>query len=214
MYVPDCISKEDLDYFKKAGAGKRVGFGKKAGLVIVDMTRGYTEDIFPNGCSKAGQPAIKANKKLLNLCRELSILTVFTKDFPGSFLETGCWGDKMFPTGVVIPPEAYEFPDELKPNEDEIVMPKAHSSAFFGTQLASILIHERIDTLLVTGMVTSGCVRATAVDAFSYNYKVIVPLECVADRGVISHQVSLFDIDQKYGDVMELSEVLEQLKTL
>ncbi len=85
---------------------------------------------------------------------------------------------------------------------------KSKPSAFFGTPLASMLTYLGVDTLVVTGMVTSGCVRATVVDAFSHNYRVVVPIECVADRSATSHQVNLFDMDMKYADVLPLADVL------
>jgi nicotinamidase-related amidase len=77
-----------------------------------------------------------------------------------------------------------------------------------------MLAYHSIDTVIVTGMVTSGCVRATVIDAFSYNYRVIVPIECCADRGEISHQVNLFDMGMKYADVVPLEEVMKHLATL
>jgi len=91
------------------------------------------------------------------------------------------------------------------------VITKTKPSAFFGTPLASILTYLGIDTIVLGGMVTSGCVRATVIDAFSHNYRVIVPLECVADRSPTSHEVNLFDIDMKYADVLPLAEVLAHL---
>jgi maleamate amidohydrolase len=108
-------------------------------------------------------------------------------------------------------PEAHEIADTIKPEPKDIVVTKSKPSAFFGTPLASMLVYLGVDTLVVTGMVTSGCVRATVIDAFSHNYRVIVPLECVADRSPTSHQVNLFDIDMKYADVLPLADVLAHL---
>ncbi len=96
----------------------------------------------------------------------------------------------------------------------EPVIAKTWPSAFFGTNLASYLIYHRVDTLVVTGMVTSGCVRGTAIDAFSHNYRVIVPQECVADRGQTSHKVALFEIHMKYGDVLPAEAVISELEAV
>ncbi len=96
--------------------------------------------------------------------------------------------------------EANTIADDLAPWPSDVVIVKEKASAFFGPQLVSILNYEDIDTTIFSGMVTSGCVRATAVDSFQYNYKVILPLECVADRGKISRRVNLIDIEQKYPD--------------
>ena len=89
---------------------------------------------------------------------------------------------------------------------------KGKPSAFFGTQLHSMLTYHNVDTLIITGMVTSGCVRATVDDAFSYDYRVIIPEECVADRAEVPHRVNLFDMEMISADVIELEEVLRHLR--
>ena len=111
-------------------------------------------------------------------------------------------------------PKAYEIWPELAPLPDEHVFEKTYPSAFFGTTLASQLVYHSIDTLVVTGTVTSGCVRGTCLDAFNFNYRVVVPEECVCDRGEVSHKVALFEIQMKYGDVVPIDEVLEYLGAL
>ena len=93
-------------------------------------------------------------------------------------------------------------------------MPKRHASAFFGTALASYLIDLKVDTVILVGCTTSGCIRATAVDAFSYNFAVLIPESCVYDRTQTSHDSSLFDLDAKYSDVVTLSEVTTYLETI
>ena len=95
--------------------------------------------------------------------------------------------------------------------DGEVIIPKLRPSGFFGTSLADMLIYHQVDTVIVTGMTTSGCVRATAVDAFSYNFRVVVPEECSGDRAVVSHKVSLFDMHMKYADVVPLEAVLDRL---
>ena len=109
---------------------------------------------------------------------------------------------------------AYEIVPELRPLEHESVIVKSAPSAFFGTDLVSYLVFHNVDTVIVTGTVTSGCVRDTVLDAFNYNYRVIVPVEGVCDRGMTSHKVALFDIHMKYGDVVPMAEVLAYLKTV
>lgn len=109
---------------------------------------------------------------------------------------------------------AYEFWPAVAPRANEYVFDKAYPSAFFGTTLASQLVYDSVDTLIVTGTVTSGCVRGTCLDAFNLNYRVIVPQECVCDRGTVSHKVALFEIHMKYGDVLPLGNVIEYLRTL
>ena len=95
-----------------------------------------------------------------------------------------------------------------------MLLPKKHPSAFFGTPLASYLIDLRVDTLVVTGCTTSGCVRGSVVDAFAYNFRVLVPWDAVYDRSPVSHAVNLFDMSEKYAEVMSLADAMERLEQL
>jgi len=112
---------------------------------------------------------------------------------------------------IMQSPDAFAIWPSLEPRPDEAVIVKTYPSAFFGTTLASQLVYYRVDTLVVTGTVTSGCVRGTCLDAFNLNYRVIVPEECVADRGETSHKVALFEIHMKYGDVVSMAAVEQYL---
>ena len=127
----------------------------------------------------------------------------------GRWLDTGTGAE---PDSPMRNPEAHEIPELIEPAPGEVVLTKSKPSAFFGTQMASLLTYFRVDTTIVTGMVTSGCIRATVVDAFSHNYRVVVPIECVADRSETSHQMNLFDMDMKYADVLPLAEVVAHLR--
>ena len=113
---------------------------------------------------------------------------------------------------LVDDPQATEIDARIAPLQDEIVLVKKYPSAFFHTHLISLLVVDRIDTLIVTGCSTSGCIRATAVDAVSYGYRVVVPEEAVADRWQAPHEANLFDIDAKYGDVLPVAEVITYLE--
>ena len=102
---------------------------------------------------------------------------------------------------------ACEIDARLAPEPGDLVIRKDNASAFFGTHLAAWLIEHRVDTLLITGCSTSACVRATATDARAYRFRAIVPRECVQDRSAAAHEYNLFDIDAKFGDVVDLPEV-------
>lgn len=214
-YLPDIIPPDERARYAKGNMGKRVGFGARPAVLVVDMTRAFTEDRFPLGCSAAGAPCARAIRQLLDAARPLGLPVVYSRyDAFAADAEWGRWLDKgtgAEPSSLMRGPEAHEIADVLKPEPSDIVVTKTKPSAFFGTPLASMLTYLAVDTVIVTGMVTSGCVRATVIDAFSHNYRVIVPLECVADRSETSHQVNLFDIDMKYGDVVPLNEVLTHL---
>lgn len=211
-YLPDIIPPDERARYAKGNMGKRVGFGDRLAILVVDMTRAFTEDRFPLGCSAAGAPCARAIRQLLDAARPLGLPVVYTRyDAFAADAAWGRWLDKgtgAEPDSLMREPEAHEITDLLKPELRDLVVTKTKPSAFFGTPLASMLTYLGVDTVIVAGMVTSGCVRATVIDAFSHNYRVVVPIECVADRSETSHQVNLFDIDMKYGDVVPLADVL------
>ena len=110
-----------------------------------------------------------------------------------------------------IAAHGYDFVAEVAPREGDILVPKKHPSAFFGTPLASYLVEQGADTVVVTGCTTSGCVRGSVVDAFAYNFRVAVPHDAVYDRSATSHAVNLFDMAEKYADVSDTDELLGAL---
>jgi maleamate amidohydrolase len=214
IFSSAAIPQEDLKMFAKSKFGGKAGYGKKPAIVVVDMTYGFVDDAYPLGCSKMGWPAVRANERLLAKGRALGIPILFTRGYhPKTSTERGRWKNVTALETKDPDPKIHEIVTELKPLPEEVVITKIFPSGFFNTNLVSMLIFHNVDTLIVTGMTTSGCVRATVVDAFSYNFIVAIPEECVGDRGLVSHKVSLFDMHMKYADVAPLSEVLGYLET-
>lgn len=192
--------------------GRAQGMGARPALLIVDMTWAFVDDRFPLGHGATGQPCARAIRGLRTVARERGIPVVYSAGLPsGNPAERGLWksAGRQPDPGL---PDPNEIVPELAPEAGETVVRKRRPSAFFGTELASLLIYHGVDTVILTGMVTSGCVRATAVDAFSHNLRVVVPEECVADRIAVSHAVALFDIHMKYGDVLPAAEVAAALE--
>ena len=211
----DIISQEDLKMFAKGFHGGKLQYGKNPAILVIDMTYGFVEDAYPLGCSKMGWPAVKAIKRLLDTGRQAGIPIFFTKGKKRrNVTEMGRWKSHQRLESQITDPKEYEIVEEIKPRPVETEISKISPSGFFGTPLASLLTFHNVDTVIVTGMTTSGCVRATVVDAFSYNFIVIIPEECVGDRGIISHKVSLFDMHMKYADVLPLSEVVQYIDSL
>jgi maleamate amidohydrolase len=213
------IGPEDRAAFL-AGGGQEdrpIEAGDHPALIIVDMTRAFVDSRYPTGWSPTGYPAVGANRKLLTCARELGVPVFMTKSWPDSrpptAMERGRWRHGGSSPGARDLPPGDVIVDELAPEEGEIVIHKrGKPSGFFGTTLASYLVYCGADTTIITGMATSGCVRATVLDAFSWNYHVLIPHECVADRSQISHRVTLFDLHMKYADVITLDETLEYLR--
>ena len=177
------------------------------------MTYGFIDSAFPLGHSATGYPAVAAIRRLLEHARPLGVPVFYSRSKSGATTcERGRWkGGGATAHPGMLDPKANTIVPDIAPQRGDIVIAKTWPSAFFGTDLPSYLIYHRIDTLIVTGMVTSGCVRGTAIDAFSYNLRVIIPEECVADRGQTSHKVALFEIHMKYGDVLPLHQVMAEL---
>ena len=209
----DIIPQEDLQAYSKSGWGLRREWGQRPALLIVDMTRAFVEDRFPLGWSKTGLPAVAAIKRLLEKVRVHQVPVFYTTIKPSHTpAESGRWKSPSPP--IMNLDEAHEIYPDISPRPEDSIITKRRPSAFFGTELVSLLNYDGIDTLIVTGMVTSGCIRATVVDAFSYNYIVIVPEECVADRGQLSHKINLFDMHMKYADVVPLGDLEHYLDSL
>lgn len=196
-----------------AGFHGRVGFGRRPALVVVDVNRGFTDPASPLVCDL--DACVEAIAVLLDAFRAASLPVVFTtvcydelgKQAAAAFIE-------KVPALLVLEPgsEWVEIDPRISPREGEPVLTKTFASAFFGTTLGSMLAAAGCDTVVVTGASTSGCVRATAVDALQHGYRVVVPREAVGDRNSAAHEANLFDIDAKYGDVLSVGDVLAELE--
>lgn len=217
------ISEEEQRVYEASGFGRPGGFGSRPALLIIDVqyrTVGtqrlpFWEAVkeFPTSCGETGWKAVDALIPLLALVREKGWPVLYPHVAPKQSYDGGRLAEKV-PAIMHIPAKGYEFVAEVAPRPGDILLPKKHPSAFFGTTLCSHLIDQQIDTLIVAGCTTSGCVRGTVVDAFSLNFKVIVPQECVYDRGATSHAVNLFDMGQKYADVVSTNALLASLSAL
>ena len=198
-----------------AGFHGRAGFGTRPALVVVDVNVGFTDPDSPLVCDL--DDCVAAIAELLDAFRKARAPVVFT---------TVCYDDfgkqaaavfiEKVPALLVLEPGSrwIEIDPRIVPVEGETVLSKYFASAFFGTTLASLLSTAGCDTVVVTGASTSGCVRATALDALQHGYRVVVPREAVGDRNQAAHEANLYDIDAKYGDVVSVDDVVEHLEEL
>jgi nicotinamidase-related amidase len=212
--VPDPQAFQDTaEIYTRSGIGNRVGFGSRPGIVVVDLQNGFTDASCPVGGDL--DHVVAATQRALAAARAGGLPVAFTViAFQEGTLDAEPWLRKM--PGLRELVEGTKWCDvdaRLEQRPDELVVHKRAASGFFGTHLASFLASSGVDTLIVTGCVTSGCVRATVIDAVSHGYRVIVPRECVGDRAEGPHEWNLFDIDAKYADVEPLDRVLERLGT-
>lgn len=223
------LSDRDKEIFSKAGYGQRQGFGKRPVLLVVDVNRNFcgdsslpilqSLDTWRASCGEAAWNALPHIRRLVDVCHERRIPVIYTTmaDLRDDGWDRGRFAEKNRRGGedrAVHPEDANEIMPEVAPGPTDIVIRKYKPSAFHATMLASFLADLQADSVIVTGTTTSGCVRATVVDAFSYNYLVTVVEEATFDRGETSHWVNLFDMHQKYADVVTVDEVVEQLRSL
>ena len=196
--------------------GNRIGFGQSPALLMIDFMQGYTSlgaPLYAPGVVSAVEHSVA----LLQAARAAGIPVIHTniRYHPGHFADGGMWVKKApVMKDMVEGNPLAAFCLEVQPLASEVVFTKQYASSFFGTSLAPMLVSMGVDTLIMAGCSTSGCVRATAVDAVQYGFRGIVVRECVGDRHEAPHEANLFDIDSKYGDVVLREEVLGYLARL
>jgi maleamate amidohydrolase len=208
------MMKNDIALYRAQSFGGSVGIGARPALCIVDFVNGFVDPaVFGGGNIRS---AVANTVGLLAEARRCGLPVAFSRVV---FAEDGsddCMFVRKVPalakltehaeTGQIVP--------ELQPLPGELILRKTQPSAFFGTGYAEQLRRQRCDTVIIAGCTTSGCVRASVVDAMSYNFRTIVARDCVGDRSLAAHGANLFDIEQKYADVMESEAIVASLRAL
>jgi len=200
------------ELYQRRGLGERLGWGKAPAVLVVDFSNGFTDPSYPTGADVSS--AIAETRRLLEVARQCRLPVLFTAiayDDPDR--DGGHWVRKIpalraLRTGT----PAAEVDLRLGRRLSEPLIVKRFASAFFGTDLCSRLQFLRVDTLVVCGASTSGCIRATVIDAIQYGFYCIVPETAVADRAEAPHHANLFDIDAKYADVLPTEQVIAELR--
>jgi maleamate amidohydrolase len=202
------------EVYERARLGGSVMLGERPAVLVVDFSCGFTDPESALGADMTEE--VEATKRILDLARAKGLAVVFTSiGFEPSLKDGGLWLQKapaladlqLGGPWVAIDPR-------LEPREDETVVLKKGASAFFGTNLAAILISQGVDTVILCGATTSGCVRATAVDLLQHGFPTLVPRECVGDRAQAPHEANLFDIQAKYADIVSLEDALGYLESV
>ncbi|MFC3337079.1 isochorismatase family protein [Paracandidimonas soli] len=223
------LSDRDREVFAASGFGKRGGYGKRPVVIVVDVNINFIGDKpepildsikrWRHSCGQEGWDAVQCTKTLLDAARGKGIPVIYStgqKPRHDGF-DAGRWADKNARSDEEVANDqsnGNRIPDMIAPQPCDIVIEKLKPSAFFGTALAGFLVDLKADSVIVCGTTTSGCVRATVVDAFSYNFRVSVVEDCSFDRGQASHLVSLFDMNEKYADVVDLRDALAYIDGL
>ncbi|MEI9476469.1 MAG: isochorismatase family protein [Deltaproteobacteria bacterium] len=217
----------DRKILEKAGFAAKQPFGRNPALLIIDVNRSFlgfrkgeeagstlqAAEGYKVSCGEAGWKALTNIQRLLEHCRKKGILIVFTTGDAVMKKWCGSVTKRSDPTGP-IDLDAEEIPPPITPLSSEVVVYKPKASAFFDTPLARLLRERKVDCLLITGVSTSGCVRASVVDAFSTGFPCFVVEECTFDRFHLSHLVNLFDMNAKYADVITLDEAMHYVTSV
>jgi nicotinamidase-related amidase len=224
----EIIPAEEREHYATAGYGKRQGLGDHPALIVIDVTYEFIGDKpepvlesikrWPHSSGEVGWKALTPIANLIAAAREIGAPIFYTRgQFERDATDAGRWGGKLargfeWPSGS--PVRGDDFAAEIAPKSGDTIVRKDKPSAFFGTPLMAYLNERHVDTVLITGCTTSGCVRATAIDAFSFNFKVGVIADGVFDRAQTPHKANLFDLSQKYADVMMSEEAVTELQRI
>ncbi len=198
----------EIDIYRKQGMGNSSGFGRRPALLIVDFVNAFNDPEQFGGGNIEG--AVQRTRGLLEGARAAALPIAFTRVVyadDGSDAGVFCLKAPKLRT-LTESAEASQVVPELEPRPGEYIVRKRQASAFFGTELAPWLVMRGVDTVLVTGCTTSGCIRASVVDSMSYNFRTVVVSDCVGDRAMGPHEANLFDMEQKYADLMSRDQVL------
>ena len=209
------IFAADSELYQDRGFQRRIGFGKRPALINIDLANAWTRPGYPFTCEGMDE-VIEGVAKLLDAARAKGIPVVYTTTAynvtEGPNSDMGLWHLKIPAEALVAGSEAVEIDDRIAPRDDEQVIVKKSASAFHGTNLAAYLQALGVDTVIVTGVTMSACVRNTVEDAIAGGFRPIVVRECVGDRILGAVEWNLFDIDAKFGDVESLDTVLDYLR--
>lgn len=219
LHWRETVVETDVERYRRAGFGRSTAWsGRRPLLLIIDvqyqttgpagMSTEESMNLYPRSCGEWGWDAVGHIRELLTAAREAALPVAYAAVAEQAG-PSGRLGQKA--PNRVYAGEAYDIVEEVAPAAGERVFRKTAPSPFFGTLLTSHLIDLGCDTVVLAGCTTSGCIRAAAVDAFSYNYRVLVPEDAVYDRSWRAHCANLFDLDQKYGDVVGQRELLRYL---
>lgn len=206
--------KETREDYRRKGLAVSCGYGTGPALLVVDFINGFTDPSTPLGGDFSAQ--IGATQELLSTFRDAGLPIVFTTiAYESHYRDAGMWIRKV-PSLEILRKgtRMVEVDDRIRPRTDEYVLEKKFASSFFKTDLESYLKARGVDTVIMVGCTTSGCVRASAIDSISCGFHTIVVAEATGDRAQGPHEANLFDIEAKYGDVVSLREATDYIKSI
>ena len=208
------MSDDTGQIYERARLGQSVTLGSRPAVLVVDFSRGFTDPECTMGSDLTEE--VEATTRVLAAAREKGLPIIFTTiGFESNLKDGSLWLQKAPALAELqVGGKWVEIDPRLERGEDEVVILKKGASAFFGTNLPSILVSQNVDTIVLCGATTSGCIRATAIDLLQYGYPTLVPRECVGDRAQAPHEANLVDIQAKYADVVSVEDALSYLESV
>ena len=201
------------DRFDQAGYGAfPVGFGSRIAVLVVDFQRAFTDPAFPAGGSPHIHAALERTVDLLRAARASRLLVVSCRTAWCNENDMIPWKTAAVRSGMFLGDPATEMDPRIHDPDYDVNFVKAGPSIFFGTPVVSCLVKQRIDTVIVTGCTTSGCVRASIIDAFSWGFRTIVPEDCVGDMEADAHRANLTDVERRYADIVTAAECIARFE--
>lgn len=202
------------EIYERARLGQSVTSGARPAVLVVDLSRGFTDPECVMGADLTA--VVEATRRVLATARAGEVPVIFTTiGFESNLKDGSLWLQKAPALAELqIGGKWVAIDPRLERREDETVILKKGASAFFGTNLPSILVSQGVDTVILCGATTSGCIRATAIDLMQYGYPALVPRECVGDRAQGPHEANLIDIQAKYADVVSVEDTLSYLENV
>lgn len=211
-YIPD----EEIAAYRKAKFGRKIGLGARPALLNIDTTFMFVDPAY-DMCAREDSTLIEALTRITDTFRRLDLPIYYSRrDDRAHPVKRGVWNLKLGTANdfqYTSDPRADQWPAAYAPRERDIIVLKNKPSCFFATPLESWLRYDGVDSLVVVGVSTSGCVRAAVTDAFSHNFRVTVVEEACADRSPSAHKANLFDMDMKNADVESLEDVIRELES-
>lgn len=215
------IPDGELAAYGKGAFGGKIGLGRRPALLNIDTTNMYVDPAYPH-CGGPTPGLQAALVRITDVFRRLRLPVFYSRrDDRSQHVRRGLWNEKLglrddgvFLDAYAHDPRADDWPAAYAPRPEDCIILKNKPSCFFATPLESFLRYADVDSLVVVGTATSGCVRAAVTDAFSHNFRVVIPEEAVADRCATAHRINLFDMDMKYADVEPMAAVVADVEAL
>ncbi|MFZ8899929.1 MAG: isochorismatase family protein [Alphaproteobacteria bacterium] len=212
----DLITEQEIQAYAKAGFGEKIGIGSRPALLNIDTTNNFVDPKY-DMCAERDERLINNLVKVTEAFRDLKLPIFYSRrDDRSHPTKRGVWNLKLGTANTyqyTSDPNADQWPEAYRPREQDVIVLKNKPSPFFATPLESWLRYEDIDSIIIVGISTSGCVRAGALDAFNHNFRVTVIEDCCGDRSRQVHRANMFDMDMKMADVEPLDAVLMELQS-